>query len=283
MTELLATLGLPLLACLLMTAILGYLGLHVLKREVIFIDIAVAQVAALGAIAAHMSFHVHADSPQAFAAAFGATLMAAFFFAIVRRKVSQLSIEATIGITYAIVAAGALFLIGKSTGGHTHVQQMLTGSLLWVGWRDIGWAALAFVGVGACFRLLRHPFQQISDDYEKAVNQGFKVVGWDFLFYGLCGIVVTVAVRLAGVIVVFCFLIIPATISAMFAEKWGGRLLIAWTSGTFASILGLLSCYFFDFSAGVSASLFLGIVLIATSVLRKPWYSGANGSQQSAP
>ena len=268
MMGLISTLGLPLLACLLMITVLGYLGLHVLKREVIFIDIAVAQIAALGAIAAHMSFHVHADSPLASFCAFGATLIAALFFAVVRRKISTLPIEATIGITYAIVAAGTLFMIGKSTGGHTHIQQMLTGSLLWVNARDIGWATLAFAFAGVCFRLFRRPIQQISDNYEKAADEGLKVVVWDFLFYALCGIVITVAVRLAGVVVVFCFLIIPATISALFSEKWGVRLLITWLAGTAGSVLGLLFCHHLDFSAGVSVALFLGVLLVFLSIAK---------------
>jgi len=268
MTGLIATLGLPLLACLLMIAVLGYLGLHVLKREVIFIDIAVAQVAALGAIAAHMAFRVHADSPLASACAFGATLIAALFFAVVRRKISTLPIEATIGITYAIVAAGALFMIGKSTGGHTHIQQMLTGSLLWVSWRDIGWATLTFAFAGVCFRLFRHPFQQISDDYEKATDEGLKVIVWDFVFYALCGIVITVAVRLGGLDVVFCFLIIPATISALFSEKWGIRLVITWLSGIIASVAGLAFSLSMDFSAGVSVAFVMGIVLLGMSMIR---------------
>ncbi len=266
MMGLISTLGLPLLACLLMTAVLGYLGLHVLKREVIFIDIAVAQIAALGAIAAHMSFHVHADSPLASICAFGATLIAALFFAVAKRKISTLPIEATIGITYAIVAAGTLFMIGKSTGSHTHIQQMLTGSLLWVDARDIGWAALAFAFAGLCFRGFRRPFQRISDNYENAARDGLNVVGWDFLFYALCGIVITVAVRLAGVVVIFCFLIIPATISALFSEKWGVRLVITWVAGTIGSLCGLAFCQSLDFSAGVSVALFLGLLLVATGV-----------------
>ena len=274
MVTLISTLGLPLLACLLMIAVLGYLGLHVLKREVIFIDIAVAQIAALGAIAAHMAFHVHADSLLASVCAFGATLIAALFFAVVRRKISTLPIEATIGITYAIVAAGALFLIGKSTGGHTHIQQMLIGSLLWVGARDIGWAALAFAFAGLCCRLFRRPFQRISDNYENAARAGLKVVGWDFIFDALCGIVITVAVRLAGVVVVFCFLIIPATVSALFSEKWGVRLLITWLIGAVGSFAGLLFCHLLDFSAGVSVALFLGIILIVSGM----WKLLDNGS-----
>jgi len=266
MMDLITTLGLPLLACLLMTAVLGYLGLHVLKREVIFIDIAVAQVSAFGAIAAHMAFHVHADSPRASACAFGATLIIALFFAIVRRKISTLPIEATIGVTYAIVAAGTLFMIGKSTGGHAHIQQMLTGSLLWVNARDIGWAALAFTFVGICFRLFRRPFQRISDGYDQAASEGLNVIAWDFLFYALCGIVITVAVRLAGVVVVFCFLIIPATASALFSERWARRLIITWVVGIVGSISGLAFCQHWDFSAGVSVALFLGLLLMLLSI-----------------
>ena len=282
MMELVTTLGLPLLACLLMTAVLGYLGLHVLKREVIFIDIAVAQVAALGAISAHMFLDVHADSPLSSAYAFGATLIAALFFAVVRQKIATLPIEATIGITYAIVAAGALFMIGKSTCGHTHIQQMLTGSLLWVSLRDIVWAASAFAFAGICFRIFREPLQKISDDYEKASKSGLNVIGWDFLFYALCGIVITIAVRLAGVVVVFCFLIIPATISALFSAKWSVRLIIAWIMGIIASVCGLVFCRYGDFSAGVSVALFLGVLLIIISMVSVVVCSHSPGKKRNS-
>lgn len=268
MHETVATLALPFLACLLMTTILGYLGLHVLKREVIFIDIAVAQVAALGAIAAHLSFRVHADSFIASACALCATLAVALFFAIVRRKVRQLPIEATIGITYAIVAAGALFAIGKSTGGHTHVQQMLTGSLLWVNWRGVAGAAAAFALAGVCFYLCRDTLQRISDNYQRAADDGVNVIAWDFLFYALCGVVIAAAVQLAGVVVVFCFLIVPATISALFSNKWRTRLVITWIAGTTASVLGLAFSRLGDFSAGVSVALFLGVILLAATGVR---------------
>ena len=279
--NLLSMLGLPFLACLMMAGILGYLGLHVIKREVIFIDIAVAQVAALGAIAAHMVFHVHGDSPQALACAVGATLAAALFFAVARHRVSRLPIEATIGITYAIVAAGALFLIGKSTCGHTHVQEMLAGSLLWVEWRDLGRAAVVFAIAGTGFVLFRRPFQEISDNYEEAASKGRNVVMWDFLFYALCGLVITFAVRLAGVVVVFCFLIIPATASALFATKWHIRLLVAWAAGTIASVTGLLFCHWLDFSAGVSVSLFLGMSLLVSAMYNKLARLGGRSESRS--
>jgi len=265
-------LGLPFLACLLLTGMLSYLGLHVLKRQVIFIDIAVAQVAALGAIAAHMFLHVHGDSPQAMACAIGATLVAALFFAVARQHVPQLPIEATIGITYAIMAAWALFLIGKSTCGHTHVQEMLTGSLLWVEWRDLRSTALVFALAGAIFALCNRRFQAISDNYEDARDGDPCTAAWDFVFYGLCGIVITFAVRLAGVLVVFCFLIIPATVSALFATRWHIRLLIAWLAGSVGSVCGLVSSQWLDFSAGVSVALFLGAALAAAAIAQARIY-----------
>ena len=259
-------LALPFIACVLLTAMLSYLGLHVLKREVIFIDIAVAQVAALGAIAAHMVFHLHGDSPYSLACAVGATMLAALFFAFARRHVSQLPIEATIGITYAIVAAGALFMIGKSACGHTHVQEMLTGSMLWVTWQDLLWTAIVFAIAGGGFALCHKPLQEISDDYHGALTRGRHVAMWDFVFYALCGIVITFAVRLAGVVVVFCFLIIPATLSALFATQWRLRMLLATATGVISSIAGLIFSQLLDFSAGVSVSLFLGMSLLVAAI-----------------
>ena len=137
MLPIIQILGLPFLACILMSSILGYLVTHVLKREVIFVDIALAQIAAVGSIAAHMVFEVHGDSPTAYLCSFGCVLLAAAFFAFVRNRIFQIPLEAVIGISYAIAAAAALFLVGIAPGGHMHIQNILSGSLLWTSWRQI--------------------------------------------------------------------------------------------------------------------------------------------------
>ena len=266
MINILSTLWLPLTVCLALTLVLGYPGLHVIKREVIFIDIAVAQIAALGAISSHIFLHVHADSPAAAACAFGSTLIAALFFATVKHKVTTLPIEATIGITYAVSAAAALFIIGKHTG-HTHIQQMLTGSLLWVTPHDVKWSLIVFAAAGTGFMIFHRRFCRISDNYQNHKTGTANLIVWDFIFYALCGTVITAAVRLTGVIVVFSFLIIPALISAIFADKWRPRLIITWSAGAIGSVLGLTFCRIFDFSAGVSVGLFLGIILIAAALI----------------
>ena len=258
----------PFLVCLAMVVILGYMGIHVLKREVIFIDIALAQIAAVGAIVAHVAFRAHGDSLFGYSIAFGFTLTASVFYSLVRRKVSQIPLEAVIGVSYAIAAAAALFLVGVAPGGHMHVQHMLAGSILWATWKDFLLCVFVFSTVGFCFYLFRHPFKEISDNYESALRKGIKVVWWDFLFYALFGIVITLAVRIGGVVVIFAFLMIPATISALFSSSWGKRLVISWVIGIGATIAGLFFADYFDFSIGSAISLFLGVALVLGGFLR---------------
>lgn len=267
--------GLPFLACLIMLGLLSYIGIHVLKREVIFIDIALAQFAAVGAISAHVVFHLHENPVAENGLAFMATLIAAAFFAIVRRRIRQIPLEAVIGVSYAVSAAAALFIVGVSPGGHVHVQEMLSGSILWATWSDVKWTAGVFAAVGLCFYLFRGQFRTISENYDSATDVSHGTLGWDFLFYALVGIVITTAVRIAGVVVVFTFLIVPATLSAVFATGWGTRLAVGWTAGAISAALGLLFANRFDFSVGPSISLFLGLALVLAGLLRAARMSGA--------
>ncbi len=267
--DIISLLGLPFIVALEMTIILGYVGIHVLKREIIFIDISMAQVAAVGAIAAHLAFEAHSDSLIGYICAFGATLVVASFYSLIRKWDIGIPLEAVIGVTYAIAAALALFLVGVSPGGHLHIHQMLAGSILWTTPKDVLLCGVIFTVAGLCFYLFRKPFAQISDDYEGAVRQGMKTAMWDFIFYALVGIVITIAVRIAGVIVVFTFLIIPATLSAVFSENWNKRLIITWITGAVSTGIGLLFADAFDFSVGPSIAFFLGIALIFASSLRQ--------------
>jgi len=268
MAQLIQTFGQPFLVCLTMVVILGYMGIHVLKREIIFIDIALAQIAAVGAIIAHVVFEAHGDSPFGYVLAFGCTMAASLFYSLVRRKVKQIPLEAIIGVSYAIAAAAALFLVGVAPGGHIHVQHMLAGSILWATGKDLLLCIVVFSIAGFCFYLFRQPFKEISDNYENAFEKGIKVVWWDFLFYALFGIVITLAVRIGGVAVIFAFLIIPATISAFFSSDWGRRLIISWLFGIGATAAGFLFADHFDFSIGAAISFFLGVILVLTGFLR---------------
>jgi zinc/manganese transport system permease protein len=262
MSNLVEMLTLPFLACLLMGAILSYLGIHVLKREVIFIDIAVAQVAAIGALAAHLWFDVEGDCVISYLFSAVCVLAIAGFYSVTRHRITEISIEAVIGISYAITAAGALFLMGV-TPGHSHAQEMLAGSLLWIMWPQVWTALVVFSVVSVVLWLFRKPLAAISQDYADAAARGLNVAWWDFLFYSLLGAAITVAVRISGVVTVFALLIIPATASALFATGWLPRLLLAWLIVVIASVSGLLFSYYLDFSVGPTIALCLGVLLAA--------------------
>jgi zinc/manganese transport system permease protein len=240
----------------------------VLKREVIFIDIAVALVAVVGSIAAHLVFDAEEETLISYLFSLGCVLLIAAFYAVARKKINQISIEAVIGISYAITAAGAMFLIGIAPG-HAHAEEMLAGKLLWVTWQHIVLCLVVFTTVAFCLYIIRKPLTKISQNYEGAVTEGLKVVWWDFVFYGLLGVVITFAVRVTGVVTVFSFLIIPATISALFSAHWGLRIFIAWAAAIVASLGGLLFAYFYDFSVGPAIALFLGVVLAIAALFSK--------------
>ena len=267
MLPIIQILGLPFLACILMSSILGYLGIHVLKREVVFVDIALAQIAAVGSIAAHIAFGAHGDSPTAYLCSFGCVLLAAGFYAFVRSRIFQISLEAIIGISYAVAAAAVLFLAGIAPGGHMHIQHTLSGSLLWTGWNDIRLSLIVFLAVGFCLYLFRKPLAIISNNYSQARAEGVKVILWDFIFYMLLGIVITLAVQVAGIVVVFAYLIIPATISAIYSSRLMVQLVIIWIAAITSSMAGLFFAYSLDFSIGPAIALFLGGALVIISII----------------
>lgn len=259
----------PFVACLTLVGIHGYLGIHVLQREIIFIDIAMAQISAVGATVAFVAWRKDEHTFIAYLCALGFTLLAALFFSTIRKKVTQIHQEAVIGILYAIAAAAALFLLSMAAGVDVHLEHMLTGSILWAKWSDILPCAGVYAAIGVFHYIFRDKFMKISFHYEDAIKEGINVRLWDFLFYATFGIVVTHSVRIAGVLVVFALLVIPATVSAMYTESWGKRLAIAYCLGVVITMVGLAFSYIFDFSCGPSVVTFLGLALILAALLQK--------------
>jgi len=258
----------PLTASVIILGLLGYLGIHVLKREIIFIDIALAQIAAVGATFAHVFFGRGEDSLAAYLTAFGFTVLASLFFSLVDRRIKNISHEAVIGVTYAIAASASLFILAMAAGGDVHVEHMLTGSILWAQWPDILSISILFGLVGLFHIIFRKRFIALSDKYGKESIRSNHDVWWDFLFYISMGLVITFSVKIAGVLVIFAFLIIPATFSAMFSGSWRSRITIAWAVGIFSIIAGLTLSYFLDFSCGPSVVSVLGLTLIFTASIR---------------
>ena len=253
-------LWLPFLACLILTGIHVYLGLHVLARGVIFVDLALAQVAALGISVAFLAGHpIQSDAAYWYALAF--TVAGAALFAASRAHRAPLPQEAVIGIVYAVSAAAAVLVVDRAPQGGEHIKTLLVGSILTVSGREVAELALLYGVIGALHAALRRPLLEISLDPDAARAHGRRLRAWDLLFYVTFGIVVTSSVRLAGVLLVFSYLIVPASVAALLAGSVRGRLLIGWGVGALVSAAGLWASFAWDLPTGAAVVTSFGALM----------------------
>jgi zinc/manganese transport system permease protein len=251
----------PFVASLILTGIHAYLGVHVVERGVIFVDLALAQIAALGAtVAIVVGMDPHGVGSYWISLAF--TFIGAAIFAFARTRRGHIPQEAFIGITYAVASGAAILLMSKATGETEHLKDMLVGNILAVSWADVRETALLYGAIGLFHYIFRKKFLLISMNHDKAENLGFNVRLWDFAFYASFGFVVTSSVAIAGVLLVFCYLIVPSVGAMLFAERIGRRLAIGWTMGTLVSALGCLLSVWGDLPTGATIVVSFGGVLI---------------------
>lgn len=237
-------LTLPFLMCLLLVGIHCYLGLHVLARGVIFVDLSLAQVAALGATIA-VFFGLEGDSTGTYFVSLGATFIASGLFAIARRFEHIFSQEAIIGVVYAFGSAAVVLIVDRMAHGSEHIKELLIGKVLWVSKDDIAKTAVIYAGVGLIHGLFFKQFMRLSQG-EDQPNRGL----WDFLFYCLFGVVITSSVRIAGVLQVFSFLIVPALVSSIYFKSIFARLAFGWGIGVVLCFIGMSLSYLLDFPSG---------------------------------
>jgi zinc/manganese transport system permease protein len=256
----------PFVASLILTGIHAYLGVHVVERGVIFVDLALAQFAALGAtIGILVGLDPHAGASYWISLAF--TLLGAAIFSLVRLRRSRIPQEAFIGIAYAVASAAAILAVSKATGETEHLKDMLVGNILAVSWPEVAHTAMLYGVVGLFHLIFRKNFLQISIDPQSAEARGLSLRLWDFLFYASFGFVVTSSVAIAGVLLVFCYLIVPSVGAMLFAERIGRRLAIGWTMGTLVSALGCYLSVAWDFPTGATIVCTFGGVLVVMFLL----------------
>jgi zinc/manganese transport system permease protein len=264
--ELLELLWVPFLMCLVLTGIHAYLGVHVLSREVVFVDIALAQIAALGATAAFL-LGWEADTWESYAFGLTATLLGALVLALTRSRRRRVSQEAVIGVVYAVSSAAAVLLSDRAAHGAEQVRAMLVGNLLAVRGPEVVEVAALYAAVGVFHWLCRRPFFLISTDPDTAYREGWRVRLWDFLFYASFGVVVTSSVRIAGVLLVFSYLIVPALAGIMLGRTIPEKLLIGWGFGTLVSVIGMAASAGFDLPTGATVVCAFGLTLVALWVV----------------
>lgn len=252
----------PLAACLLLPPLLVYLGLHVVKREVIFVDLALAQVATLGTCVALLAGY-HFDDRITFWISLGVTFLGAAFFSWSRTtRASGVPQEAIIGITFVVAAAGVILLLSRVAGGKEELEHLLTGDILNVTRGDVGQRALLFAALAAFYAAFHRRFALISLDADHAFASRMRLHLWDFLFYAAFALVVVSFVRVAGVLLTFAYLIVPAVCGVMLATRWMHQLAIGWGIAAAASLVGLWASYRLDLPTGAAIVCACGLALV---------------------
>ena len=258
-------LALPFLACLVLTGIHAYLGLHVLARGVIFVDLALAQVAALGITVALLAGHAP-GSAAAYGYALAFAVGGGLLFAATPVRKGPLAQEAIIGVVYAVSAALTVLVVDRAPQGAERIKQLLVGSILTVTAGDVAGLAGLYAAVGLVHALARRPLLAIS--FAPADAAGLRVVAWDTLFYASFALVVTSSVRLAGVLLVFSYLVVPAAIAALLVVGVGPRLAVGWLVGAVVSAAGLVAAYQWDLPTGAAVVAAFGAALAVTAAAR---------------
>ncbi len=257
----------PFVACLVLTGIHTYLGLHVVSRGVIFVDLSLAQIAAMGTTFAFLLGYPPGGNTAYFYSLVFASVGAAIF-SISRLKEQKIPQEAIIGVTFAVASATSILIADRAPQGAEFVEAMLTGALLWTPREKILQTAALYAVVGLFHWYFRDRFLTISLNPERAEAEGWNVRWWDFLFYVSFAFVITSSVAIAGVLLVFSFLVIPSVIAMMFSRSISGRLAIGWASGTLVSMVGLALSYLYDFPSGPAVVCTFGMALILAATVR---------------
>lgn len=253
----------PIAAALVILAINAYFGLHIIRREVIFVDLAFAQIAALGTTAAFL-LGAEAGTAMAIAFGFGATLLGALLFSFTRLEKSSVPQEAIIGISYVVASAAVILLSSFTPEGAEHIKETLTGSLIWVTWPVVIKIAVVYALVGLFHYVFRAKMLGVTFDPDSVSNLRL----WDFVFYVTFGIAITFSVNLAGVLLIFSTLVIPAVIAYFFTSRFGRALLLAWAAGAIAVVGGIGASFAWDVTTGPLLVLAFGAVLVAAAIVR---------------
>jgi zinc/manganese transport system permease protein len=276
-TTILQFLAAPFVASLILTGIHTYLGVHVVERGVIFVDLSLAQIAALGATFAMLLPFSGGDphSPGVYWFSLGFTFIGAAVFSLIHHgQETRIPQEAVIGISYAVASAASILAMSQSTAQGEHLKDMLVGNILAVSWTEVGQTAALYGVVGLFHYVFRKRFLLISMHPERAQAEGIHLRLWDFIFYASFGFVVTSSVAIAGVLLVFCYLIVPSVAAMLYAEGIGTRLAIGWSMGTVVSVLGMYFSVALDLPTGAAIVCTFGLVLVVMAAV-KPMFTGA--------
>ena len=248
--------------------LLSYLGVHVISRGIVFVDLALGQISSLGVAYSDYIGTGKTVIPIVF------TLVGAFLMSFINIRDKRLKLEAIIGIIYAVTSAITVMLISKTPHGDSDIQEVLFGNILSVSWDQIKMVAIVFSAIGLLHLFFFKKFIAVTESFSRfdttLTKNNFQTQGafslWNFLFYISIGLSIVFAVRLSGVIPVFSFLIIPAVGAIMIAKNNRSIIMLAALISVLGAFFGLNISYKFDFPAGSSIVTALGGIFLIVSI-----------------
>jgi len=266
--DLLHFMAAPVLMCFLLVGLHVTLGLHVVRRGVIFVDIALAQTSALGA-GIGVALGIEVGTMHSGLMGLGLALVAAWLISLTRAHSDKVPQEAFIGITYVFAAAATILVLARLPHGGEDIERLLVGQILWVNWRSVLHTAVLYAALGGLFHLVRGPITLLTDDPARARAEGLRTAWWDFVFYAILGVVVTWSVQIAGVFLVFTFLVVPAVMATLLSTTH--RLLLGWILGAVIAAAGAGISYAFDLPTGATIVCAFGVCLAVLAAFSALW------------
>jgi len=274
MAEFFTFMSAPAAGCIILSIIFTYFGCHVLKREIVFVDLSMAQLAALGATVAFI-MEIELDTPESLAISILFVLVGGAFFTWTRSFTHRVPQEAVIGIVYIVAASAALLLSSFSVHGDEHLKTMLNGSILWTTWKDVIRQLAVSAIVAVLLGIYHKKIEEQSLSYRSLRTTGISSFWkWDFLFYVLLGMVIVFFIKTAGIFTIFTFLIIPATCAALFVDQLFKQFVAGSILAIAVSLIGLTLSFYLDLPTGATLVCSFGATFFIALILSKFRFSG---------
>lgn len=253
----------PALGCMVMTLIFTYFGIHVLRRGIVFIDLSMAQLAALGTTVA-FAMNVEEHSYGSILFSMGFVFLGALFFTLARYIAPRISQEAVIGIIYVLAASLAVIVADRSPRAAEHIQHTLNGSILWITWGGVLKLFTAFVILGGFLWISRKSFYKCSTQSNSPEPYTRNQALWDFIFYLMLGLAIVACIETAGIFLIFTLLIIPAACGIQMFDSLGKQWVTGIALGILVSWVGLAISFAYDLPTGSTLVCAFGISFITT-------------------
>ncbi len=233
--------------------LLSYLGVHVVGRGIVFVDLALGQISSLGVAFAAFIGTGLTSIPLIF------TLVGALLMSFINIRDKRLKQEAVIGILYAFTSALTVLFISKTPHGDSDIQEVLFGNILSISWQQITLVGIVFGAIAIMHLIFARKFFNLTESFENGQNHSVGIFNvWNFLFYISIGLAIVFAVKINGVIPVFSYLIIPAVSAILISKNKITVIILAMLISILAGFLGLNFSFHYDFPAGPSIVSVLG-------------------------